>query len=60
LWRGAPKHERLGRQETIHIRRDVATVHGYVVILDPTLSRHHRIEGLSVEVAIVDRVALGA
>ena len=49
------KHERLGGQETIH-RGDVATVHRQVVVVDPILSRRHRIEAFRVEIAIVDLV----
>src|SRR5580700_10764275 len=54
------KHDRFGGQKPINIGHDIATVDRHVVVVDPILPRHHRIEALRIEIAIVDLVPLRA
>ena len=51
---GYDEHQRLGGEKAIDVRGDARAVDADLVIVDPVLSAHHRIEAFRVEIAIVD------
>ena len=48
------------RSEPLNVGGDSVPIHRHIVVVDPILPRHHRIEALGVEIAIVDLMPPGA